>query len=145
MPREHKLFPKISTDESSSRIMAGELHESTSASSPGSRSLIACVDLLYQLVHCAAKYRFEINTSEIFNKQGIEELRNFICQRVECIPWTVCEHCQVCHEESVVVFLETMNGIIIITHTGLNMQHWENHIKSIITGNIAGMLNNVFI
>lgn len=87
MPREHKLFPKISTDESSSRITAGELHESTSASSPGSRSLIACVDLLNQLVHCATNYKVdEINTSEISNKGGIEELRKVICERGEYIP-----------------------------------------------------------
>ena len=66
------FFQKISTDESRSRITAGKLHESTSASSPGSRSLVACVDLLDQLVHCAANYKVEINTSEISNKEGIE-------------------------------------------------------------------------
>jgi hypothetical protein len=39
----HKLFPKISTDESSSRVTAGELHESTSASSPGSLSELVVI------------------------------------------------------------------------------------------------------
>jgi hypothetical protein len=74
MTRDISYSRKILTDESSSRIMAGELHESTSASSPGSRSLIACVDFLDQLIHCATDFEVEINTSKIFNKKGIEEL-----------------------------------------------------------------------
>jgi hypothetical protein len=59
LPRDTRLFPKNSGADGST-CFTGALHESTSASSSGSGSLIASVDLLNQLIHRAVSLKSAI-------------------------------------------------------------------------------------
>jgi hypothetical protein len=94
LPRDARLFPKNSGDDGSI-CFTGALHESTSASSSGNGSLIANVDLLNQLIHCAESFKSVI----IFEIPSTRHRKNY------------CIHIGISSTKEVIAYLEQLVNI----------------------------------